>query len=70
MRIDENPTCVVEAATGTVKDIVVVEAEPKRIFDDASIEAASRFKYRPRVVDGEPIEVRGVRNLFRFKLES
>ena len=64
--------CLVEytvTAAGTTKDVVVIEAEPKGIFDKASIEAALRFKYRPRVVDGEPIEVRGVRNLFRYQLE-
>ena len=65
--------CIVEytvTETGSVKDVVVIEAEPKRIFDKASIEAALKFKYRPRVIDGEPIEVRGVRNIFRYQLES
>jgi protein TonB len=65
--------CIVEytvTAAGTVKDVVVIEAEPRNIFDRASIEAALKFKYRPRVVDGEPIEVRGVRNIFRYQLES
>ena len=65
--------CIVEytvTEAGSVKDVVVIEAEPKRIFDKASIEAALKFKYRPRVVNGEPIEVRGVRNIFRYKLEN
>jgi protein TonB len=65
--------CIVEytvTATGTVRDPVVVEAEPRGIFDKASIDAALKFKYKPRVVNGEPIEVRGVRNLFRFRLED
>ena len=65
--------CVVEytvTPTGTVKDVTVVDAEPRGIFDKASIQAALKFKYRPRVVNGEPIEVRGVRNIFHYKLES
>jgi len=65
--------CIVEytvTTTGTVKDAVVVEAEPRGIFDKASVEAALKFKYKPRVVNGEPIEVRGVRNLFRYRLEG
>jgi protein TonB len=55
---------------GTVRDPVVVEAEPRDIFNKASIAAALKFKYKPRVVNGEPIEVHGVRNLFRYRLES
>ena len=65
--------CLVEytvTPAGTVKNVVVVESEPRGIFDRVSIEAALKFKYRPRVVNGEPIEVRGVRNLFRYVLEQ
>lgn len=63
--------CLVEytvTTSGTTRDITVVEAEPQGIFNRASIKAAEKFKYRPRVVNGEPIEVRGVRNLFRYTL--
>ena len=56
--------------TGSVKDVVVVEAEPKGIFEKVSIEAARKFKYKPRVVNGEPIEVQGVRNRFLYKLDD
>ena len=52
-----------------VRDIKVIEADPPGIFNKASIGAAKKFKYRPRVVNGEPIEVHGVRNLFRYQLE-
>jgi len=64
--------CIVEytvTTAGTVKDPVVIEADPTGIFDRVSIAAALKFKYRPRVVNGDPIEVRGVRNLFRYQLE-
>ena len=33
--------------------IVVVDAEPSNIFDRSSIRAATRFKFQPRVVDGQ-----------------
>lgn len=65
--------CVVEytvTPAGTVKDAVVVEANPRGVFDKTSVDAALKFKYRPRVVNGEAIEVRGVRNIFNYKLES
>lgn len=65
--------CTVEytvTATGTTADVVVVDADPTGIFDKASVAAALKFKYKPRVVNGEPISVRGVRNIFRYSLED
>ena len=55
--------------TGATRDIMIVEAEPDNIFNRASIQAAEKFKYKPRVIDGTPVEVRGIRNKFIFKLE-
>lgn len=55
--------------SGTVKDVRVIESEPPGIFDDAAREAAAKFKYKPRVVDGQPIEVAGVQNRITFQLE-
>ena len=54
--------------TGAVRDPVVVEAAPSGIFDRAAKDAALKFKYRPRVIDGEPIEVSGVLNRITFAL--
>lgn len=56
--------------SGTVKDVRVIESDPKNIFDRAAINAALKFKYKPRVVNGEPIEVRGVLNKITFELED
>ncbi len=53
---------------GTVMNPVVIEADPPNIFDRAAIQAALKFKYKPRVVDGEPIDVPGVRNIIRFEI--
>ncbi|RKZ47912.1 MAG: energy transducer TonB [Gammaproteobacteria bacterium] len=55
---------------GTVKDAVVVESKPEGIFDRAAVKSALRYKYKPRVVDGEPIEVSGVRTKITFALEK
>jgi len=57
-------------ATGAVRDPVVIEADPPGIFDRAAIQAALKFKYKPKVVDGEAVEVAGVRNLIKFELEK
>lgn len=56
-------------ASGSVRDVVVVESsEP--IFEEAAIEAAQKFRYKPRVVNGEAVEVTGVQNKITFKLAA
>lgn len=54
--------------TGAVANPVVIEASPPGIFDRAAINAALKFKYKPKVVNGEPIDVAGVRNRITFEL--
>ena len=56
--------------TGTVRDPVVIEAHPSTIFNQAALAAALKFKYKPRIVNGEPIEVEGVLNKITFVLEK
>lgn len=53
---------------GSVRDPVVVEAQPPNVFDSAAKKAALKFKYKPRVIDGEPVEVPGVRNKITFAI--
>ena len=57
-------------STGAVRNPVVIEAKPPGIFDRAAVQAALKFKYKPKVVNGEPVEVAGVRNLIKFELED
>ncbi|MCZ6853685.1 MAG: energy transducer TonB [Gammaproteobacteria bacterium] len=54
--------------TGSTADAVVIESSPPDVFDKAALNAVQRFKYKPRVVDGKPIEVAGVRNRISFEL--
>jgi protein TonB len=54
---------------GTVRDPVVIESS-SATFDRAAMEAVMRFRYRPRVIDGEPVEVPGVRFRITFQLED
>jgi protein TonB len=44
--------------------------QPGHIFDRPALAAASKFKYKPKVVDGVPIETTGVRHLISFKLNE
>jgi len=65
--------CIVEytvTKTGSIRDPQAVDCQPSGIFDRASVKAATKFKYKPRVVDGEPIEVAGVQNKFTYELEQ
>ena len=56
--------------TGAVLNPVVIDAKPPGIFDHAAIQAALMFRYKPKVVNGEPVEVTGVRHLMKFELED
>ena len=53
--------------TGTVRDIVVLDSTAA-IFERPAVEAAEKFRYKPRVIGGEPVEVAGVRNIITFKM--
>jgi protein TonB len=48
----------------------VIESDPPSVFDSAAINAASKFKYKPKMVNGTPVEVPGVRNIIRFELDK
>lgn len=56
-------------ATGTVKDAIVMFSTSS-LFDRAATRAVLKFKYKPRVVDGQPVEVVGVKTRITFKIED
>jgi len=65
--------CIVEytvTRSGTTRDARAVDGRCDRLFEKASVEAALKFKYKPRVIDGQAVEVPGVRNKFSYKLED
>lgn len=66
--------CTVEyavTAMGTTRDVAVVENDcTSSLFYKSSIKAAEKFKYQPRVINGEAIEVKGVKNRFTYTLDS
>ena len=55
--------------TGTVKDPVVVFSTSS-LFERAATRAVLKFKYKPRVVDGVPVEVPGVKTRITFQIEE
>ena len=65
--------CIVEytvTTSGAIRDPVPVDCQPSGVFERASVKAAEKFKYKPRVVDGAAIEVAGVQNKFTYELEQ
>ena len=56
--------------TGATADPVVIESQPKGVFDSAAIKAVLKFKYKPRVENGRPVSVAGVRHVITFKLDK
>lgn len=53
-------------AAGATREVRVVDSDPPRTFDRVAIRAVERFKYRPKVVDGKPVEQHGVRVVLEF----
>jgi protein TonB len=44
-------------AEGNTADVRVVAAEPPGLFDDAATAAVERWRFKPKVVDGEAVAV-------------
>lgn len=53
---------------GTPKDIEVIDAEPKRIFERDARKAIYKWKFKPKVVDGKAIEQPNMYYTLEFKL--
>jgi protein TonB len=53
---------------GGVEDVKVLEAKPKRVFDKEAKRALRKWKYKPKVVDGEPLRQTGLTVQLDFKM--
>jgi TonB family protein len=53
---------------GRPENVTVIQSSDP-VFEQPAIQAASQFRYAPRVVGGVAIEVQGVENLFTFALQ-
>jgi protein TonB len=54
---------------GTVTN-PIVSFSTSSLFERAATRAVLKFKYKPRVVDGIPVEVSGVKTRITFKIEE
>lgn len=55
--------------TGTVRDPLVMFSTSS-LFERAAMRAVLKFKYKPRVVDGVPVDVPNVKTRITFKIEE
>lgn len=55
-------------ANGTVSNARVVESS-HRIFERPALDAAMKFRFRPRIAAGVPQTSYGLQNVFRFRME-
>jgi protein TonB len=57
--------------TGKVRDIVVLQETPKGYgFARSAIKAAEKFRYKPRVVNGQAVPTTGIREKFEYKFQE
>lgn len=54
---------------GRVSNARVVASEPRRTFDRSALRAIERWRFRPRVVDGRPVE-REATQIIEFRLDD
>lgn len=58
------------AADGSVRNPRIIDFFPTSVFNSASLDAISKFRYKPQVENGKAMMVIGVRNRFTFTLEA
>jgi protein TonB len=55
---------------GSVRNPVVIDAEPDEIFDRAALQAVKGWKYNPKIADGKPVERADMKVRIQFNLKS
>jgi TonB family protein len=55
--------------TGDVDNIQIVQAEPAGMFEESVMVAVKKYKFQPRIVNGEPVDTKDVEKKLVFKLE-
>lgn len=56
--------------TGATADASVIESSPDGVFDRSALSAVRKFKYKPKVVDGEPQSVYNVQHRLTYELTN
>jgi protein TonB len=57
-------------AKGAVRNAKVIGAQPPGVFDRAAIQALRKWKYKPKIENGVPVEQHGIQVQLTFKLDE
>jgi TonB family protein len=55
---------------GDVENITLIDSAPPGMFDKAGADAVAKFKYKPRLIGGNPVRVEGVVHKISWELEG
>jgi TonB family protein len=55
---------------GLPRGVVILDRSPSSIFNASAVNAAERFRFDPRIVDGNPAEAEGAQYLFTFEPDN
>lgn len=56
--------------SGAPTNVTVVDADPPKLFNKAAIRAVKKWKYRPKLEGGQPVERAGVQTVITFQMEG
>jgi protein TonB len=56
-------------ADGSVRSAKVLDAKPRGIFEASAVQAVMRWKFKPKIKDGKPIEQKGAQKI-EFNLNA
>jgi protein TonB len=56
-------------ADGSVRSAKVLDAKPRGIFEASAVQAVMRWKFKPKIKDGQPIEQKGAQKI-EFNLNA
>lgn len=57
-------------AYGTTTNLHILHAEPEGVFEKAALAAVAKWKFRPQMVDDEPVATTNLRERLRFSIEQ
>ena len=56
--------------SGSTADHRILEAYPENVFDRSALRAASKSRFKPKLVDGKEVAVSGIVKKYTFRLED
>lgn len=55
---------------GQVFDAFIIESEPQGVFERSALKAISKFKYKPKMVNGKAVVTHRQRYMFTYRLDD